>query len=337
MVEIPHKAIRKLVISAALLVFSILGGVAGYVLVEDYDMVDALYMTVITISTVGFNEVEPLSSSGKIFATVYILFNIGIFAYIVSTITTYLFEGELHKIFKNIKSIREVKRLKNHVIVCGYGRHGSRACAELVKSRTPYVVIEKDAHEIESSRSADISAIVDDATMDDTLMEAGIERARALITTLPHDADNVFITLTAKELNPAVTIISRASDRVSEKKLIRAGADRVVLPDMLGGAHMAHLITKPYVIEFLEILNGMGDQQLKLEDYTFDQLREQYQYKSLEELDIHNRTGATVVGVKSAGKGFTIGPTNDTVLKERDVIILLGSEESLENFSAYCK
>ena len=333
----PNKAIRKLTISAALLVISILGGVIGYVLVEDYNLVDAMYMTVITISTVGFNEVEPLSSSGKVFATVYILFNIGIFAYIVSTITTYLFEGELQKVFKNIINTREMKKLKNHVIVCGFGRHGSRACTELAKSRTPYVVIEKDAHLIETSKSMDLSAIVDDATLDDTLIEAGIQRARALITTLPHDADNVFITLTAKELNPAVKVISRASDRASEKKLVRAGADRVVLPDMLGGTHMAHLITKPYVIEFLEILNGMGDQKLKLEDYTFDQLREQYQDKSLEELDINNRTGATVVGIKSEEKGFTIGPTNDTVLGERDVIILLGSEESLKSFNQFCK
>ena len=333
----PHKAIRKLTISAALLLVSILGGVTGYVLVEDYNLVDAVYMTVITLSTVGFNEVEPLTSSGKIFATVYILFNIGIFAYIVSTITTYLFEGELHKIFKNIINIREVKKLKDHVIVCGFGRHGSRACAELAKNHTPYVVIEKDTHLIESFKSKDLSAIIGDATLDDALIEAGIERARALITTLPHDADNVFITLTAKELNPAVKVISRASDRVSEKKLVRAGANRVVLPDMLGGTHMAHLITKPYVIEFLEILNGMGEQQLKLEDYTFDQLREQYQYKSLEELDINNRTGATVVGIKSEGKGFTFGPTSDTVLRERDVIILLGSEESLKSFTDYCK
>ena len=329
--------LKKFIIAALLMLFSISTGIIGFILVEGFSLLDSLYMTVITLSTVGFKEVEPLSDSGKLFASVYILFNIGIFAYIVSTITTYLFEGELEKIFKTIMFGREVKKLKNHVIVCGYGRNGSRACLEFINSNTPFVIIEKDPNQLESLQDRGTPVIVGDAISDDVLMEAGVDRALALITTLPEDADNVFITLTAKELNPAVKVIARAADRSSEKKLLRAGASRVVLPDILGGIHMAHLITKPYVVEFLEILNGLGEENLKLEDYSFDQLQEQYQNKTLQELEIKENTGATIVGIKSAERGFVFGPGHDTVVSNRDVLILLGSEESLKRFEKYCR
>jgi voltage-gated potassium channel len=329
--------LRKFIIAALLLVVSITVGILGYILVEDYNLVDSFYMTVITLSTVGFNEVKPLSSAGKVFATVYILFNIGIFAYIVSTLTTYLFEGELQKIYRNIMFGREVKKMKNHVIVCGYGRNGSRACQEFIKNATPFVIIEKDSTVVEFSRDNQYPVIVGDATSDDILIEAGIHKARALITTLPHDADNVFITLTAKEINPTVKVIARASDLNSEKKLMRAGANRVVLPDILGGIHMAHLVTKPYVVEFLEILNGAGEGPLKLEDYTFEQLKEEYQNKTLSDLKILETTGATVVGIKNDEKGFIFGPGHNAVVGDRDVLILLGSEESLKKFDNYCK
>jgi voltage-gated potassium channel len=329
--------LRKFFISAGLLLFSLFVGVTGFIVVEGYNLLDSFYMTALTISTVGFDEVKPLSDSGKLFATVYIILNLGIFAYVVSTITTYIFEGELQKIFKYLIFGRELKKLKNHVIVCGYGRHGSRSCKELVKSQTPFVIIDKETGQLEFQADEKFPVVNGDATTDDALIEAGILKARALITTLPHDADNVFITLTAKELNPAVKVISRASDKNSEKKLYRAGANRVVLPDILGGIHMAHLITKPYVVEFLEILNGMGDGHLKLEDYTFDQLKDKYQNKTLGELNIATNTGATVVGLKSLKQGFTFRPNHDTVVTESDVLILLGSIESLNRFESYCK
>lgn len=329
--------LRKFVISALLLFLSISIGISGFKLIEGYTLLDSVYMTVITLSTVGFKEVEPLSDSGKLFATLYILFNIGIFAYIVSTITKYLFEGELQKTFRNIMFGREVKRLKNHIIVCGYGRNGSRACLEFVKSNTPYLIIEKDSSNLEFSQDARPPVIVGDATSDDTLLEAGINRAYALITTLPHDADNVFITLTAKELNPAVRVIARASDRNAEKKLLRAGADRVVLPDILGGIYMAHLITKPHVVEFLDILNGLGDAKLMLEDYSVGKLKEEYKNKAISDLKVKENTGAVIVGIRSEVHGFIFGPEQNTVVRDNDVLILLGSEESLRRFNSYKK
>ena len=332
-----YSALRNFFIAAGLLVFSLVVGVVGFIVFEDYTLIDSVYMTIITLSTVGFKEVEPLTDSGKLFVTVYILLNIGIFAYVVSTITTYVFEGEFKKIFRNIMFGRQVKKLKDHVIVCGYGRHGSRVCKELRKDKTHFVIIEKNADRLESPDGEKSLTIHGDATLDDTLVEAGIGHARALISTLPTDADNVFITLTAKGLNPAIRVIARASGRNSENKLYRAGANKVVLPDILGGIYMAHLITKPFVVEFLDILNGMGDDNLKLEDFTFNQLKEQFRNKSLSELDIGQVTGATVVGIKNEDRGFVFGPNHDTVIGESDVLILLGSDESIRRFKEYCR
>ena len=156
-----------------------------------------------------------------------------------------------------------------------------------------------------------------------------------MITTLPHDADNVYITLTAKELNPGLMVISRATDHNSEKKLYRAGADRVVLPDILGALHMVNLITRPYVVEFLEILNGVGNSELKLEEFEYSQLKNKYKDKTLEDLDIRENTGAIVVGVKDPEQGFLFGPKHDTQIGQKDILILLGSENSLRLFKDY--
>lgn len=304
--------------------------------IEDYSFLDSLYMTFITLSTVGFKEVHPLSDYGKLFVAVYIMLNIGIFAYVVSIISTYVFEGELNKIYKHYLFGLGVKKLKNHVVVCGLGRNGSKACQELIRNNTPVVVIEKNGEVLESLKMEKLPVIHGDATLDEILKDAGIEKARALITSLPHDADNVYISLTAKELNPSIMVIARASDEHSEKKLFRAGADRVVMPDILGGIHMASLITKPYVIEFLEILNGMSNSDLKLEEFTFNQLKTEFQNKSIKEMEIRKNTGATVVGIKDDHKGFLFGPNVDTIIGPNDILIVLGSDDSIKKFRRFC-
>ncbi len=330
-----YSRLRKFFFAAGLLIISLLVGVTGFSLIEDYKFLDSVYMTLITMSTVGFQEVHPLGDGGKIFVVFYIMFNIGVLAYVVSIVTTYVFEGELNKIYKHIMFDWQVKKIKNHVIVCGYGRNGSRACRELQKMKTPVIVIEKSEDSLETTGD-DLPAIHGDATLDENLIKAGIERARALITSLPHDADNVFITMSAKEHNPDIMVIARASDFKSEQKLHRAGADRVVMPDILGGIHMASLITKPYVIEFLEILNGVGDSDLRLEEFSFSQLKPDYQNRSIRELDIRKTTGATVVGIKDDARGFLFGPNVDTVIGSDDILIVLGSDASLDKFKHYC-
>lgn len=323
--------LRKLIIAVLLLQVSLLIGVFGFMYVEDYDLMNAFYMAVITISTVGFTEVHELSPNGRLFTSVYILMNLGIFAYVVSVISAYLFEGELRSIFKDFMVDRELNKLKDHVIVCGYGRNGSQACEELLKSGKEFVVIEKDP-EIRQSvpTSVGFQFLIADATMDSNLKLAGIERARVIIITTPSDAANVFITLTARALKPDIYIISRASEKQTEEKLYRAGANQVIMPDILGGMFMAQMVTKPVVIEFLDLLTGRGGSDYRLEAIHFDHLKSKFKDKTLRELHITETTGCTVIGVKDNIKGLIPSPSAETFIGVDDTLIVLGAEEQLE-------
>ena len=328
-----NKEIKSFVTAVILLMLSLVTGIVGFVYIEDYTVGDAFYMTVITFSTVGFNEVNPLSESGRLFTSFYIIFNLGIFAYVVSVVTTYIFEGKLNSVFKNFISTKEVKKMKGHIIVCGYGRNGKKACEELYKNNRKFIlVVFNEELLLTRDEVKNYQVIIGDATRDETLCEAGIEKAIALITTLPNDAENVFITLTAKELNPGLTIISRASQEQSEKKLLRAGASKVIMPDAVGGTHMAQLITKPYVIEFLELLTGEGNHGMRLEEIIFDVFKEEFRGKSVRELDVRNRTGITVVGFRDPQNGFIFNPSPETKILKGDVMIISGSEENIKKF-----
>ena len=333
-----YLSLNRLFYATGLFFASIVIGILGFVIIEGFSVGEAFYMSVITISTVGFTEVRPLSNPGRVFTAIYIIINLGIFAYIVSVITSYLFEGEFRKAFKNYIIGREVKKLKNHVIVCGLGRNGSRACQELSRNEKDFVVIETDQEIISSYFEQEkFQFIHGDATDDDSLKEARIEHASTLITTLPRDADNVFIALTARELNPDIQVIARASEIQSKKKLERAGATHVILPDELGGMHMAQLVTKPYVVEFLEILNGIGDQSLLLEEISYWDLKLESRGKTLRELDIRNKTGVTILAHKLRNGGFDFSPRADVPVTEKDVLIMMGTEESLSKFKLeYC-
>ncbi len=308
-------------------------GALGYIVLEGYDPLDAIYMAVITFSTVGYKEVNSLSSSGKIFTIIFIVINLGIFAYTVSVLSSFLFEGELRKIFKNMKSSRDLSKMKNHVIVCGFGKNGSKACEELKKDKQDFVVIESDASVINAfSSDKGYHFINGNATLDEVLLDAGIKNANTIITALQEDADNVFITLTARELNPGIKIIAKATEPTSEKKLYRAGASHIVMPDRLGGIHMANLITKPYVIEFLELINGVDDSKLLLEEISHESMKKEFQNKSLRELDIRNKTGATIIAFKDDRLGFVFNPHSEKMVEQNDVLIVLGKPENIEKF-----
>lgn len=330
-----HRSLYRLIFALMLLFSSMIVGTFGYMVLEDFTLVDAAYMAVITFSTVGFTEVNPLSETGKIFTTGYIIVNLGIFAYTVSVLSSFLFEGEIQKIFKNIQTNREVKKLKNHIIVCGFGRNGAMACEELYADKKDFIVIENDEKILENiPEKRNYPFILGNATTDEVLNDAGIEKANTIITTLPNDADNVFITLTAKELNPQINVISKASEFSSEKKLYRAGASHVVMPDRLGGMHMANLITKPYVIEFLELINGVGGAALKLEEVSFEKLRDEFHDKSIQEMDIRRRTGVTIIAFMDDKEGFIFNPPSEKTIGPGDILIVLGIPEDFEKFSS---
>lgn len=329
-----RRTLNKLSFALLLFVTSIFVGTSGFMIIEGFALIDALYMAMITFSTVGFAEVNPLSDNGKIFTAIFITLNLGILAYTVSALSSIFFEGELRKVLKKYIINREVKKLKNHVIVCGFGNNGEQAAAELYATKNPFVIVENNEAIIQASAySEKYNFVLGNATLDETLIEAGLESADTVITTLPSDADNVFITLTAKEINPNVKVIAKASETSSEKKLMRAGASHVVMPDRLGGMHMANLVTKPYVIEFLKLLNGVGEQQLELEEVSFEKLKDEFHEQSLRQLDIRNKTGATILAFKDDKAGFVFNPHSEKKVDKNDVLIVLGTRENLEKFN----
>jgi len=328
-----NKRLRRLVRALILALISILIGVSTYMYLEGFSLVDAFYMTVITLSTVGFNEVKPLSNAGQLFTSFYIIGNLAIFAYLVSTLTSYIFEGELQQTLNIFFMGQEVKKLKNHIIVCGFGRNGRKVIEELLKSKERFVIVEKDENVFEGSlKSYRYQTIIGDATLDETMMDAGVDRAASIITTLPNDAENVFITLTSKELNKNIRVISRASDERTEKKLYRAGASHVIMPDALGGIHMAQIITKPFVIELLNILNGMTDTDYSLEEVSYSHLRPEFRDKTIRELNIRGKTGLSILGFKDPVKGMIFNPEPNMRIKKEDVIILLGNKSDVYKF-----
>ncbi|MFA0962201.1 TrkA family potassium uptake protein [Roseivirga sp. BDSF3-8] len=331
-----NKNFRRLIYAILLLFLSLLVGCAGYCFIEGYSLLEAFYMSMLTMSTVGFNEVRQLSQAGQLFTSLYILANIIIFAYAVSVIATFIFEGELQKIFKTIISDKKVRELENHIIVCGLGRNGLKACEELRRSDQPFVIIENDEDIVDRvAVPENFPCVPGDATSDEVLKSAGIEKAKCIITTLSKDADNVFISLTARELNPSIYIISRSSEESSEKKLLRAGADRVVMPDALGGLHMAQLVTKPYVIEFLDLLSGVGGytEKLMLEEVGYHNVLHSYRDKSISELDVRKNTGATIIAITDRSRnGFQFNPSGSTRITEGVVLIILGKKGEIDGF-----
>ena len=312
------------------LVFSIiLLGVAGYMILSDYSFVDALYMTVITITTVGFGEVQPFTPEEKIFTVFLILTSITVFGYAVSIFSEYLVSGKLFEQFKHRKVEKKIQSLKEHTIVCGFGRNGKQAILKLKNYNQQFVVVEKDK---EITAELDINNLLNiqgDATLDETLLRAGIKNASTLITALPSDADNLFVVLTANQLNSSCKIISRASNESSYSKLKIAGASNVIMPDKLGGDHMASLVVTPDVIEFVDRLTIEGETTANLEEIAVDDLPKKYINKTILDLDLRRETGCTVIGIRTPDRDYIINPEAETTLTIGSSLIVLGRPEQI--------
>ena len=304
-------------------------GILGYMGLSGYNFVDALYMTVITVTTVGFGELQPFSPEEKIFTIFLILTSIIIFGYAVSAFSEYLVSGKLFEHFKHRRVEKKIGHLKGHTIVCGYGRNGKQAILKLSNYNRKFVVVERSKEKIEALDVAGILNIEGDATLDETLQRAGIENAAFLITALPSDADNLFVVLTASQLNKKCIIISRASNESSYKKLKFAGANNVIMPDKLGGDHMASLVTTPDVIEFVDRLTIEGETTANLEEVAVNDLPEKYLNKTILDLDIRRKTGCTVIGFKNPDKNYIINPEADVKLVTDSQLIILGRPEQI--------
>ncbi len=313
-----------------IMVLLLLIGVLGYIIIEGYGFLDAFYMTVITVATVGYSEVHPLSDVGRIFTSFLIITSFGTFAYAISSFTRFVIDGEFNNLFKLQKLNATVEKLTDHIIICGYGRNGRQAAKVLKKHNKRFVVIEKNSDITQNLNHKFQDLVLNgDSTQDEILLKAGILKAKALITTLPVDADNMFIVLTARNLNPNLTIISRASDDGSDVKIKIAGADNVIMPDKVGGAHMASLVMKPDVMEFLDYVTAQGGDNNNLEEITFEKIPEHLNNQTLKDLEIINKSGANIIGFKTGMGEYIINPSPDTRIIPQAKIFVLGTPEQI--------
>lgn len=306
-------------------------GIMGYMLLG-FTPSEAVYQTIITIATVGFEEVHQLDNRGMWFTSVLVVFSIGIFFYAVSTFTRFIVEGVFMNTYKDNKVKRKIDRISEHVVVCGYGRNGKQAVQELIDHGFDVIVIEQDQEIIQGLRSTPGMLYLEgDATDEELLKQSRLENARAMITTLPQDADNLFVVLSARELSPHIKIISRASADNADVKLKRAGATNVIMSDKIGGQRMAKLVAQPDVVEFMELILLQSVDNVVLDEISCHDISPELTGKSIRELDIRNNSGANIIGLKRKDNSYMINPIPETTLLPTDKLFALGTKSQIHN------
>ncbi len=309
-------------------------GIGGYMLIEDYSLSDAFYMTIITVSTVGFGEIHPLSEAGRIYTAFLIIISLGVFAYGISIIAASVLSGELTHFFKLYRLENVIQNLSSHVIICGYGRNGRRAARKLDAYGEKYLVIEQNDEIIANYlENTGVPFIQGDATADDVLLSAGIERAKSIIATLSKDSDNLYVVISARTLNKEVRVISRASNESAEKKLKTVGANAVVMPEGVGGAHMATLVVSPNIVEFLEFISIEGSSNINLEEIEVSQISHDSGKVKLKDLQIRQQTGCSIMGIKTPEGEYIINPDGELALTHNSKLFVLGNPEEINKLN----
>lgn len=326
------KALEK----GVLLLFTIIViGISGYMLIEGASFLDSLYMVIITITTIGYGEVFPLGTGGEIFTLFLIIAGVGTVGYTLVSAVEFMIENSLSGIMGRRKMRKDIESMVGHYILCGYGRVGQHIAADLRDAGANFVIIERDAAAAEKAGENGFPVIKEDATNDDTLRRAGIENARGLVSALSSDAENLYITLTARELCPHLFIVSRCDSEESEPKLRRAGADRVISPHSIGGRRMAAMLLKPTVWDYLDLVTRGQYIEFNIEnlEWRIDDVEVQpnsyLDGKSIDEAKIYSISGALVLAVKKRGLGFNTKPAKDTRLDPGDYIVAIGTVEQL--------
>lgn len=322
----------KIILSVSLVAGILLIGILGYRFISGYTWLEAVYMTIITVTTVGFSEVRPLGVEAKIFTIVLIISSVFIFAFAISVITEYILSRNSIQLLKLRKVKNAIESLDHHVIVCGYGRNGMQAAARLNAYNKPFVVIERDKELIEKYEN-DLLFLEGDANDDEVLLQAGIARAQYLISALPDDAANLMVVLSARQLNKNLFIISRASLITSQKKLELAGANKVIMPDKIGGDHMASLVVIPDLVTFMDKLSTEGKHTTNLEEVAIENFAEKMEYNSLRDLDLRRKTGCTIIGYIEPNGNYIINPEADLPLQPKSKVIVLGRPEQIRKLN----
>jgi len=315
-----------IIISALVIIVSI--GIIGYEIIEGWSFVDALYMTVITLSTVGYGEVHDLSTAGRIFSTVLIVSGVGAMLYTLTTIVQYILEGGFGSILGRRRMKEKIASLKRHVILCGYGKVGHEVARVFESEGTPFIIIEMDQETVSKAVDNGYLCIQGNATSDEVLKEAGIERARALVAALGSDADNLYITLSARELSSDLFIVARAATEESEPKLQRAGADRTMSPYRIGGRRMAMLTLRPLVVDFVDTTMHSRGRELVLENIKVSS-GSPVQGKTVQE-GSQRCGGAAILAVRKKDGRLLANPSQDTLLELEDELVIIGTREQLQ-------
>jgi voltage-gated potassium channel len=320
---------RNLIFAAVMLALVVSMGTAGYMILEKWNLLDSLYMTVITLTTVGFSEVNPVSDHGRILTMTILVSGLGVVGYLVGTLTQIVVEGQLLRIMGRKKLERQIEKLKDHIIICGYGRVGRIICEEIYRSKpTPLVVIDRDSTVTAKIEDDGHLYLLGDATEEQFLLKAGIRTAKGLATALDSEADNVYITLTAKGLNPSLFIIARAGRIGSEKKLLQAGANHVVSPHQIGGYRMAQALLRPNVAEFIDFAThdpgtGMGMEEIRVGANS------KLADVALVDSGIRKELDLIIVAIKKADGTMLFNPASHTTIQIGDTLIALGQRSSL--------
>lgn len=320
---------KRLILSLVLIIIVLLSGTAGYYFIEGWKLFDSLYMTVITLSTVGFHEVEPLSKAGKAFTIGLIFFSLSVVAFAVNYGVKAIFEGELQDVFGRRKLKKTLDLLRNHYIVCGYGRMGKVICNELKHKGIPFVIVEKEPQELDVDE--EVLIIYGDATRDELLKNVGIEKAKGLISVLDSDAQNLYVVLSARGLNNDLFIVARANEEGADYKLTRAGADKVVSPYHIGGIRIAHTILKPTVVDFLELTAKTGNMEIQIEEVVVEE-SSALAGKTIKDADIRAKNWVVIVALKKKNGKILFNPRSHTLIEVGDKVAVIGEPDHFSQF-----
>lgn len=325
---------RKIKFTAAVLALVFAVGTLGFHFIEGWTFFESFFMTLITVSTIGYGELHPLSQVGRYFDVVVIIMGVGTVAYSFMAFTQLIVDGEAQRLLGRRRLDNKINAMSNHYIVCGNGRIGSLISQELQKSGKKFVIIDTKPEAIYGQEA--FPHLLGDATREDLLEKAGIKHAKGLIATASSDVTNVYITLIAKELNPSIFVLARAENDDSVRNLKRAGADKVISPYIIGGRHMANIILKPAVMDFIELATGEGEFMIQMEGFKI-QKNSALIGKSLKDSQIRQNIGLVIVAIKSPDKGMVFNPPADHIMHESEVLVCLGEQAALDSLTKLVK
>jgi voltage-gated potassium channel len=329
----------RFLLAFCLLALLVAIGTAGYRWIEGWSVADSLYMTFITITTVGFGEVQPLSLAGRQFTIALLILSLGTVGYSVTAVISFILEGQILQTMRERRMRKRLRRNRDHFIIAGGGDVGREAASEFKRTRTRFVVIDRNPSQSELARDESIALVEGDATDDAVLLKAGIERARGLISALPDDEANVFVVLTARQLNPRLLIVSQASEMATSRKLLKAGANRVISPKQIAGRRLAALVLRPSLVNFLDVMVEGGELDMRIEEVPLT-AGSPLVGATLKEAGLGQHTGALIVGINAPDGRTRLNPSgtstlSSVLLNEGDVLIALGSEQQLQQLRQF--